>query len=88
MRQTPKLLGIASSLKRREEKSRRGKNVLTAHVVTCTCGPQVIAQYLLDKYSDIEPSFLLSTPEQRAKAASITRTLDLYIHSIQVCADM
>ena len=48
-------------------------------------GRQVIAQYLLDKYSDRGPSFTLATPELRAKAASITRTLDIYIHSIQGC---
>jgi len=45
---------------------------------------QVISQYLLDKYSDLEPSFLLASPEGRARVASITRVLDIYIHSIQV----
>ena len=52
--------------------------------MTHLLGLQVISVYLQDKYSELEPSFTLATPELRAKAASITRVLDVYINSVQV----
>ncbi|KAK9808948.1 hypothetical protein WJX72_006815 [[Myrmecia] bisecta] len=46
---------------------------------------EVINQYLVEKYKDQGPSLIPATPELRAKAALLTRFLDLYINSVQGC---
>lgn len=49
----------------------------------CTL-PQVIVQYILDKYEGVGPSLRAATPELRAIAALATRIHDQYITPIQV----
>jgi hypothetical protein len=46
--------------------------------------PQVIAQYVLDRYSGQGPSMVAADPESRAIAALATRIHDQYITPIQV----
>lgn len=46
---------------------------------------QVIEGYLLDRFSDSEPSLVPETPEKRALAALVVRIHDLYITTIQGC---
>lgn len=46
---------------------------------------EVIAQYIEDKYRGTGPSFTPATPELRAKAALITRIMDIYVVPIQGC---
>ncbi|CAM9507359.1 unnamed protein product [Chrysoparadoxa australica] len=44
-----------------------------------------ISRYLLDKFSDVTPSFKLPTLEQRTRAEAIARHHDTYISTIQSC---
>lgn len=46
---------------------------------------QVIEAYLLDKFSNNEPSLLPDTPEKRALASLIVRIHDMYMTTIQGC---
>lgn len=45
---------------------------------------QVIAQYILDKYSGAGPSMMAADPESRAIATLAARIHDQYITPIQV----
>jgi hypothetical protein len=49
----------------------------------CSC-PQVIAQYVLDKYSGQGPAMMAADPESRAIATLAARIHDQYITPIQV----